>query len=341
LDGSASYDPDGFSIGTYTWTLLYKPPGSTATLVDADTVSPTFTPDMVGTYRIFLVVVTTDNRTSEIDPARAIATAFTHVSVLTPVRDWVVPARGQKDWDEALYEILTEADGIVPALPGEQYSTLMESPVGTLAFSRIHQSMIIPSLDIVTFVKTGPLTVEVGSTVNNPAFTATYNHAPTTASVVDDQGNVALDVIGTPGAFTYVHAYTKNAYGQTVLFTLTANDGYGADTGAVTVTWAQKVFWGVGAPGGNTEAFIEALPTNMLALTKSRTFTVNAGGGQKVYYAYRSAYGAATFTVGGFAGGFTLVSNAILVTNPFGFAENYSLYESDNTGLGSVTVTVS
>ena len=341
LDGTGSYDPDGFDIDTYTWSFLYTPPGSAATLEDADTASPTFTPDVVGTYRIFLVVVTTDGRTSAASATQAVTTAFTHVSVLTPIRDWVIPARGQKDWDAELYEILLEMDSIVPALTGVEYSALMESPEGTLAFKSIHQSMIVPSLDISAFAKTGATSVEVGATVTNPAFTATYNHAPTTACIVDDQGSASVDVIGTPEGFTYVHAYTKNSYGQSVLFTLTANDGYGADTATATVQWLQKVFYGVGAAGGTTEAFIEGLATNALTSTKNRTFTVTAGGAEKIYYAYRTAYGGATFTVGGFTGGFVQVSSTISVTNAFGFAENYTLYESDNVGLGLTTVTVS
>jgi hypothetical protein len=100
------------------------------------------------------------------------------------------------------------------------------------------------------------------------------------------------------------------------------------------------VYWGVAAAGGGGAAFIQALSNSQLQLSRNGTFNVTAGPTQKVYYAYRTAYGAATFTVGGFSGGFALDSSTISVTNTNGFTENYTLYESDNLGLGNITVVV-
>jgi hypothetical protein len=113
LDGTDSYDPDTFPIATYTWTVIYRPPGSTATLTGASTATPTFTPDVVGTYRFFLVVTTSDARTSEANPARADETAFANVTVETLNNGWVIPARGQRDWDSFLYEIILAMDAFL------------------------------------------------------------------------------------------------------------------------------------------------------------------------------------------------------------------------------------
>ncbi len=55
LDGSGSGDTDGDDI-TFAWTLVSAPQGSGATLSDADTVSPAFTPDLEGDYEFSLVV---------------------------------------------------------------------------------------------------------------------------------------------------------------------------------------------------------------------------------------------------------------------------------------------
>ena len=55
LDGSGSFDVNGNTL-TYAWTLTSKPESSTATLTGATTVSPTFTPDLAGTYVVSLVV---------------------------------------------------------------------------------------------------------------------------------------------------------------------------------------------------------------------------------------------------------------------------------------------
>ena len=66
LDGSSSSDANRDYL-TYKWTLLVKPAGSQATLSSATDVKPTFTPDVVGTYAVTLVV--SDGRlTSPIDP---------------------------------------------------------------------------------------------------------------------------------------------------------------------------------------------------------------------------------------------------------------------------------
>lgn len=55
FDGSASSDPDGDDL-TYQWTLIDAPSGSVAEIVGADTVHPTFTPDVSGEYKVDLIV---------------------------------------------------------------------------------------------------------------------------------------------------------------------------------------------------------------------------------------------------------------------------------------------
>jgi Protein of unknown function (DUF1566)/PKD domain len=61
LDGSASSDADGDAL-TYAWTVVSRPPGSTAALSDPSTAAPTLTVDVSGTYTIGLVV--SDGRAS-------------------------------------------------------------------------------------------------------------------------------------------------------------------------------------------------------------------------------------------------------------------------------------
>jgi hypothetical protein len=55
LDGSGSSDVDGDTI-FFSWTFDAVPAGSTATLIDADRVDPTFTPDLAGDYVVQLIV---------------------------------------------------------------------------------------------------------------------------------------------------------------------------------------------------------------------------------------------------------------------------------------------
>lgn len=55
LDGSASTEPDGDPM-TYVWRFIEKPTGSGASLTGAGTDKPTFTADVIGTYRLLLEV---------------------------------------------------------------------------------------------------------------------------------------------------------------------------------------------------------------------------------------------------------------------------------------------
>ena len=55
LDGSASSATNG-GLLSYSWRLTSRPSGSNATLSGTDTVSPSFTPDVDGTYDVELIV---------------------------------------------------------------------------------------------------------------------------------------------------------------------------------------------------------------------------------------------------------------------------------------------
>lgn len=62
LNGASSMDPNGLPL-SYSWTLLSIPQGSAATLIGANTASPSFTVDMTGNY-VAQLIVTDSNYSS-------------------------------------------------------------------------------------------------------------------------------------------------------------------------------------------------------------------------------------------------------------------------------------
>ena len=78
---------------------------------------------------------------------------------------------------------------------------------------------------------------------------------------------------------------------------------------------------------------------NELAWNRNKDFTVNAGAGQYIYYAIPAAWGTPTFFVGGFEGGFDLLSK-FNFTNASGYTTSYNVYKSGNANLGQTTVNV-
>lgn len=244
------------------------------------------------------------------------------------------------DHEERISDLETAPGGGLPPLPGNTGfpPVLLEEPTGVLIFRPLTSADLAPPFGASL---SGGQVVEIGQSIINPTFNATYvGGTPTSASLADDDGNPSQDVLGVPNPITRPHTYVKTGLNASVDFTLTADDGTGPEVDIETSRWRGRTWWGTGAAGGSTEAFIKALANTALDNNRQRTFTVNAGVGEKIYYAYPSAYGVATFKVGGFEGGF-LPGVTISLTNAFGVTLDYLLYESSLTGLGSTEVVVS
>jgi len=188
----------------------------------------------------------------------------------------------------------------------------------------------------------GPPMQEVNQWLSYPTFYGTYNfEPPTSITLTDTEGHSQIIPIVDRALFYSDYEFQKTAFDGYVTFTLTAEHHQIEKSFDYTVYWGQKLFWGVGPAGYTTASDITTNLDGYVTNSIAYNFTATAGASEKIYFACRTAYGAATFYVGGFEGGFTLVSDTISITNDYGFTENYALYESDNLGLGTTTVTVS
>lgn len=198
------------------------------------------------------------------------------------------------------------------------------------------------SFSIASFGDSLSATQEIGSGVWKGAgaitFTATYTNGPPTSSTITFTGwsNLAM---ASPFA-TKVSAQAVNypSVGGSVVFNLNSAKSAESSSTSITHTFVNRIFYGVSTvASGYTEANIEGLAGTDLQDSKSKTFSVSPGASEYIIFAYPTRLGTATFTVGGFAGGFQSPAT-VSITNASGYTENYYAYRSTNLNLGSTTV---
>ncbi len=188
-------------------------------------------------------------------------------------------------------------------------------------------------------------TIEIGTGVwkssGSITFSASYSNGPPSGSTVTFSGWSNLP-LSTP--FTSTHSIQIVSYPSvagSVVFGLSAQTSATSASTSITHTFVNRRFWGVSTTAsGYTEANVEALANTELSNSKANTFSVTAGAGEYIIYSYPSRLGTATFTVGGFEGGFN-TPETVSITNGFGFTENFYVYRSINSNLGSTTVVAS
>jgi len=191
--------------------------------------------------------------------------------------------------------------------------------------------------------------IEIGADLASPTFNAAYaGGVETFAELSDDDGNPVQDVLGSANPITRAFTYNKTVVGDTVTFTLTANDGGPNVTDAEVATWLPRLYYGVDANAAlATEADIEALANSLLGADKALSTTL-APVAEYIYYAFPVSFAAAAldFQFGAFPGGFTQVVASVPVTaNTAGAPTlNYQIWRStfaqDTTVTGPLAFNV-
>ena len=144
LDASGSYDPDGSAIDAYLWTVIGKPAGSAAVVSNPAIVNPTITPDLPGTYLLFLRVHSNAEWSGAFGAA-APDTAFCEVVITTQNLALRVPAAYERSWHSYVQAALNAMDALgglatatgrtVPVLSSPQ---LVPGAGGTYAFGPLY-----------------------------------------------------------------------------------------------------------------------------------------------------------------------------------------------------------
>jgi hypothetical protein len=139
LDASRSNDPDGDPL-LFSWRFVSRPPGSGATLTDAGTASPSFVPDLPGTY---VLEVTVDDGFGGLaaDRVTVLATDDPHVLTIFNLIDLI----RSFDLTEECLSVRDTLIGLLESVQGallegrledgvqglEQFIAQVESQVGT------------------------------------------------------------------------------------------------------------------------------------------------------------------------------------------------------------------
>jgi hypothetical protein len=111
---------------------------------------------------------------------------------------------------------------------------------------------------------TGGSTVEIGATVTNPSFTASYSHTPNSAQITNTDGIDSPLVLSPPyTSGTVVGTFVHDSQ-ATVTFTLTAIYT-STKTATSLINWYARSFAGVGAPGATSTVTAHAGNTAQLS----------------------------------------------------------------------------
>lgn len=182
----------------------------------------------------------------------------------------------------------------------------------------------------ITSVGVAPTVAELGSVVNEVEVTWKINKTPVSQSLngIEYSAEVRQAV------------YTEAAITANTSYTVKATDERDAsDSATAWLRFYNSLYIGTMDSGKVINSAALLALGSLVSEVKSRSFTVDCGAGQRIVYALPSRLGTPAFNVGGFDGGFYLAAT-FDHTNASGYTEEYCVWLSDNTGLGSTTVKV-
>ena len=128
---------------------------------------------------------------------------------------------------------------------------------------------------------------------------------------------------------------------STKTFTLTISDGEKSATSSKTIKFLDKAYWGSAVePTDYDSAFILALSNSKLASGKTGTYSMTVGSGEYGYLALPTSFGTvASCWIGGFEVSLTNCGS-IAHTNASGNTSSYTIYKTERSGLGAISMEV-
>lgn len=186
-------------------------------------------------------------------------------------------------------------------------------------------------------------TVEIGSTVEKVTLKWVFNREPESVLIgpyTSDAKKITPSISGSfePEDGLNLHLGSPGTRKWKILAKHEKDDLYQETT--TTVTFANRIWYGAAEePEAYDSAFVKSLSNSLLQNSKPASITVNATTGKYIFYCQPVRLGSATFTFGANEGGVSYITG-ISVENDSGYTERYSIYRSDNPGLGNTTLGV-
>lgn len=214
--------------------------------------------------------------------------------------------------------------------------------VATTTCRQMSLDEFTPGFLITSF--SGGSIVEIGATVTNPSFTATYSTTPISAQITNTDSIDSPLVLSTPfTSGTVVGAFRKTTTTST-MFTLTAVGTSTPPVATQVITWEPRTFGGIGSGGasasvtasGNNAVLSTGDTINNAGLNNQVTYGPFTPNSQKIYILMIG--GSHTFIDAntGFAIPFN-TPTAVSFINQNGVSVSMFLYETTSTlGNGSI-----
>ena len=196
----------------------------------------------------------------------------------------------------------------------------------------------------------GASTQEIGDGVWKAAgaisFSAGYTNGPATGGSVNVTGagnawSSALALANTfQGPTVSSEAVNHRTSVGNITFQLSAACGAESDTETISVSFYNRVHWGVSESGSGWDSFaLGNLANSQITNVKNGTYTITAGANDYLLLAYPVRLGTSVFRINGLSGGFEAPVQ-VMRQNASGFEEYFYVYRSTLTNLGACLISV-
>lgn len=182
--------------------------------------------------------------------------------------------------------------------------------------------------------------LELGFSLVNPSFTATYTGTPTSANITNTDSVSSPTNLTTPFTSGTISGTFSHSVAHTTTFTLNASNGVSSGNLNATVSWSERIFGGVGATGATgivtssgTTAVLstgDALPSTQLGPEiVDQVFGPYSPIGQSVYLLLTGSSHTFKDDISGFPFAFK-TAQLVEFANVNGIVLTMYLYESTN-----------